>query len=82
VAIWLLNGSLQVFQSGTLGAVPSPWVIAETGDFNGDGKADILWRNATTGDVAIWFMNGLQVSSSAIVANVATTWTIQSANAE
>ncbi len=27
-------------------------------DFDGDGKSDILWKNAATGDVAIWLMNG------------------------
>jgi Ca2+-binding RTX toxin-like protein len=25
------------------------WQVASVGDFNGDGKADILWRNSTTG---------------------------------
>jgi hypothetical protein len=31
-----------------------------THDFNGDGKSDIVWRD-TSGDVAIWLMNGAQV---------------------
>ena len=30
------------------------WKVAGTGDFNGDGKSDILWRNTSTGDNAIW----------------------------
>ena len=30
------------------------WKIAGTGDFNGDGKSDIFWRNTSTGDNAIW----------------------------
>ena len=33
------------------------WSIVGQRDFNGDGKADFLWRD-TTGDVAIWLMNG------------------------
>ena len=33
-------------------------------DFNGDGYSDILWRD-TSGDVAMWQMNGGQVSQSA-----------------
>jgi hypothetical protein len=27
-------------------------------DFNGDGSADILWHNASTGELQIWFLNG------------------------
>jgi hypothetical protein len=28
-------------------------------DFNGDGKPDLLWRNKTTGQVVVWYMNGV-----------------------
>ncbi len=30
------------------------WSVVATGDFDGDGRTDILWRNATTGQNAIW----------------------------
>ena len=30
------------------------WQVAGTGDFDGDGHADILWRNAGTGANAVW----------------------------
>ena len=30
------------------------WKVAGTGDFNGDGKSDICWRNSSTGENAIW----------------------------
>ncbi|TMH89319.1 MAG: hypothetical protein E6H42_17405, partial [Betaproteobacteria bacterium] len=39
-------------------------------DFNGDGKADILWRNSTTGANTIWLMNGAVISSGATFATV------------
>src|SRR6266446_6967112 len=30
------------------------WIIAGTGDYNGDGNADILWRNTATGENNLW----------------------------
>jgi hypothetical protein len=52
-----MNGTV-LSSTGNLGSVFPPWSIAGVGDFNGDGKADILWRNSSTGQVEIWLMNG------------------------
>jgi hypothetical protein len=35
----------------------SEWTAHGVGDFNGDGNSDLLWTN-TTGQVAVWEMNG------------------------
>jgi len=45
---------------------PGPnWQIKGSGDFNGDGKSDILWQG-TDGMPAIWLMDGINfVSTSA-----------------
>src|SRR3989454_966241 len=37
------------------------WTIAGVGDFDGDGKADILWRNTSTGENYIYFMDGTAI---------------------
>ena len=38
---------------------PGPaWKTIGTGDFNDDGRSDILFQNASTGQVSIWEMNG------------------------
>jgi hypothetical protein len=48
------------------GQVPSSYHIAGTGDFDGNGRSDILWRN-DNGSVAIWD-NG-QAAGGHVVAN-------------
>jgi hypothetical protein len=45
-------------------------------DFNADGKPDILWRNPTTGDNYVWFMDGTNFTGSALLFNVAAPWEI------
>ena len=49
--------------------------LASSHDFNGDTKSDIAWRD-TSGDVAIWLMNGAQVATSAGLGTVDTIWSI------
>jgi hypothetical protein len=40
------------------------WTPVRAADFNGDGKADILWQNID-GSLAIWLMNGATCLSGA-----------------
>jgi hypothetical protein len=36
-------------------------------DLDGDGKADLVWRNQQSGDVSAWLMNGEVVRQSPVV---------------
>jgi hypothetical protein len=48
------------------------------GDLDDDEKADIVWRNTTTGDVAGWLMDGLSLDSFGVIADaVSTDWVIK-----
>lgn len=46
-------------------------------DFNGDGKADILWQNTSTGQRIIWLMNGTSLQSSVNLGTLGTSWSIR-----
>jgi len=50
--LWLLNGA-SVIGGGSPGGAASPWGIVGQRDFNGDGNAELLWRNGTSGQLVI-----------------------------
>ena len=70
-----------VCRPAALGNVPTTWSIAQTGDYNGDGKSDLLWRD-TSGNTAMWFMNGVTISSTATIGTISTVWSIQGTNVD
>jgi hypothetical protein len=80
VAIWQMNGT-QVTDSGQIGTVNTAagWHFTTTGDFNGDGKTDLLFLNDTTHGVAIWQMDGSRIADSPQigVVNAAGGWHFQ-----
>jgi hypothetical protein len=57
--------------------VPTNWKIAATGDFSGDGKSDILWRDSSTGLTVDWLgtaNGGFSDNYGNSAANVPTDW--------
>jgi hypothetical protein len=64
--VWFMDGATMSDWSWILPEVPDTnWEIVGTGDFNSDGKTDILWRNKSTGQNVVWFMDGVAYGSYA-----------------
>jgi hypothetical protein len=73
--MWLMNGT-GVITSGSPGAPANDWQIVSVADFNGDGKADILWRH-TSGTLSEWLLDGTTMTGSALVGSVPNSWHVQ-----
>ncbi len=71
------DGQVQVWLSSTDGLTiaskvwvaprATNWVIKGVGDMNGDGRSDIVWRDGTSGQMAVWIMaaGGVTIQTNA-----------------
>ena len=57
IYLWPMDGALPLDEV-YVSTVSTDYDIVGTGDFDGDGKSDILWRHTTLGDVWVWLMDG------------------------
>ena len=59
--IWFMDGTTFIGENVFSQIVDTNWRVGGTGDFNGDGETDILWRYYGTGAYqglnVIWYMN-------------------------
>jgi hypothetical protein len=76
-AVWLMNGA-QLQRGSFLPNVPEEagWRETKLGDFNGDGKTDLFWRNAATGQNAIWLMDGDRIASAQFITGADGNWQV------
>ncbi len=63
ISAWLMNGTR--LASGVLltpdRVADTNWKIVGAGDFNQDGRTDLVWHNQATGYLSIWLMDGVRL---------------------
>ena len=67
-ALWWMTGAsllsttslLPTGAGGASALSDMNWEIRAVGDFNNDGKPDLLWQNQSTGDLSVWTFNNQQ----------------------
>jgi len=70
LAIWTMDGthikSADYLRLGSnqVGRPAPNWHVAGLGDFDGDGKADLLWHTDANGAVAFWEMDGTHIKAA------------------
>jgi hypothetical protein len=67
VNVWALDGMNVTSNPSFAWMVPasSGWELKGTGDFNRDGHIDLLWYNGGTGQIGLWYLNGMTILGTA-----------------
>lgn len=73
--IWLMNGTTRISTVVDFPALPDVnYQVRGTGDYNLDGRPDILFRNSTTGQNLVWFLNGISFAGTASLTVAGSPW--------
>ena len=77
--VWFLDSSTALTGIEFLPAVADTnWRIQGAGDFNQDGKTDLVWRNYASGDNVVWTLDGTTLTGVTFLPAIAdTNWWIQ-----
>ena len=79
LSAWYMDG---LTATGPAGVSPNrvnpAWQIKAVADFNGDQHPDLVWQDASTGDLYIWYMIGAQMVRGAYLtpSRINTIWHI------
>ena len=52
------------------------WKIAAVGDFDGDRRDDLFWRNQVTGLAFMWFIDGTDEVGAGVVGFAGLDWSV------
>ncbi len=74
------NGGFAANWDNAPTGVGAPWVVAATGDYNGDGRDDLFWRREDNGYAVEWLATasgGFVDNSAAFSGTIPTSWHVQ-----
>lgn len=75
IKLWAYDSTTRTMtETDTGGVAPSDWILAGTGDLDGDGTADLIWRNTVDGRNSVYFMKDGVVDSTQVLADVSVDW--------
>ncbi len=81
VVVWYMGGAAgNTYESWAWLSIEGPagWTLVAAIDMNGDGHPDLIWENASTRQVVVWYMGGSQgnVYQSWATAGLSPGWTL------
>lgn len=78
LTVWfgLSGGSDKIQNRNTPGPNNSEWSVAGVGDFDHDGRDDLLWRH-TTGQFAIWLVQGARFNGDLYPPHLDSSWKVK-----
>ena len=81
VVIWEMDGA-QIVSNQSVATPGNDWHVQDVGDYNGDGRSDVLWRNDSgqvvgLGDERRQIVSNHEVLSQGQPAKIGLEWTVQ-----
>jgi len=80
LSAWLVDGSRVLQRASYETVAPSTgWLPVAPGDFNGDGRTDLLWYHVNTGELVVWLLDGTRISQTPSYGNLppSSVWQVQ-----
>jgi hypothetical protein len=71
-----LNGTA-VLSTNSPGSLTTDWNIVRVGDYNGDGKSDILWQQSPSGNLLEWLLSSGTILGTGSPGGAAAPWAVQ-----
>ena len=83
LVFWFINASGTVSSAQGVGTMAPGWAIAQTGDFNADGKSDVLLYHSASGTISAWLMNSATITSFVGIGSLPpSAWMLVTANSD